>query len=178
MSRGVWRQEEFRTAWKALKGDAYDDAEYEAEWAKIDADGDGNLTVTELASFYGFDYETGGTNEMTDEQILQALAMQAAVDEMNAAAGKKKEEKAGTDKKERDATVKRINIDPKKKKKTYDDPKEELAVEFLELGHLSDVWKPEGHEDNSLDRMISNFAEKPFYIRSQDENNETILHKL
>ena len=52
------------------------DAEYDAVWAKIDADGDGNLTVKELATYYGFAWDESGdgvATEMSDEQILEAL---------------------------------------------------------------------------------------------------------
>ena len=59
--------------------------DFEAQWNKMDADGDGNLTVIELAKHYGFNLEGESSAGMTDEQILEALQMQAALVEMEAA---------------------------------------------------------------------------------------------
>lgn len=69
-------QEEFKIAYKIVyDGDENDfEAAYDIVWKKIDKDGDGNLTVDELSAFYGFDKD-GGTGEMSDDQILQALAV-------------------------------------------------------------------------------------------------------
>ena len=49
--------------------------EYNVVWDKIDADHDGNLTVKELATYYGFAWDDAGgvASEMSDEQILEAL---------------------------------------------------------------------------------------------------------
>ena len=70
-------QDEFKAVYMAMFEETKPD-EYEAIWKRIDADGDGNLTVKELASFYGFAWDdseggTGTAAEMTDEQILEAL---------------------------------------------------------------------------------------------------------
>ena len=53
--------------------DAAVDKEVDTAWNKMDGDGDGSLTVSELAKFYGFSLEEDKTNEMTDDQILEAL---------------------------------------------------------------------------------------------------------
>ena len=77
----VRAQEEFKEAYKLVyNGKPTEfEATYDKEWAKIDTDGDGNLTLKELVSFYGFkfneDGSMGDTTEMTDDQILQALAV-------------------------------------------------------------------------------------------------------
>ena len=89
--------------------------EFNAIWMKMDADGDGNLTVQELAKFYGFDLEGSSSTEMTDEQILQALQLQAALVEQNAEKDKKiQEEKKKAEEKEEEerkakGTEKKIN---------------------------------------------------------------------
>ena len=53
--------------------------DYNAVWDKIDADHDGNLTVKELATYYGFAWDDAGgvASEMSDEQILEALQVNA-----------------------------------------------------------------------------------------------------
>lgn len=74
-------QEEFKEAYKSVyDGPLKDfDEHYDFVWSKIDTDNDGNLTVDELAKFYGFGTgEDGEAGEMTDEQILQALAVRLA----------------------------------------------------------------------------------------------------
>ena len=52
--------------------------DFDAHWKVIDADGDGNLTMNELASHYGFNLDTNTANEMSDEQILEMLNVRAA----------------------------------------------------------------------------------------------------
>tara|TARA_B110000046_G_C12910379_1_gene362569 strand:- start:561 stop:866 length:306 start_codon:yes stop_codon:yes gene_type:complete len=65
-------QEEYKAAYLKAFPETKDE-EYETLWKKIDADGDGNLTVAELAKFYGFNVETGAAAEMDDEDILKML---------------------------------------------------------------------------------------------------------
>lgn len=55
--------------------------EFDAHWKKIDEDGDGHLTMSELAKFFNFKIDEDGNaymTEMTDEEILQVLAVGAA----------------------------------------------------------------------------------------------------
>jgi len=53
------------------------ESEFDKDWVNIDVNKDNNLQVSELASYYGFDYtKNEQKGEMTDEQILEALAMQ------------------------------------------------------------------------------------------------------
>ena len=60
-------------------------AEYDAVWEKIDKNHDGELSFEELSAHYGFKLSPSGSRkggsaaEMTDEQILEALQMQAAL---------------------------------------------------------------------------------------------------
>ena len=105
---GTVDKEEFRGAWALTKADelsavtrsaegkvtAVDmdefngkfGAEYDALWAKVDADNDGNLTAEELAKFYGFTWAevSGNAAEMSDDQILETLKLQAALESVSA----------------------------------------------------------------------------------------------
>ena len=62
--------------------------EYNVVWDKIDADHDGNLTVKELATYYGFAWDDAGgvASEMSDEQILEALQVRHTLQHASAAA--------------------------------------------------------------------------------------------
>ena len=80
--------------------------QYEAVWAAVDSDRSGDVTIDELADFYGFrigdDGELEETPEMTDEQILQALAMAAELSvapdgELEGRGGGLDEEREGED---------------------------------------------------------------------------------
>ena len=59
--------------------------EFEDIWAKIDINGDGNLQFEELAAYYGFSMSptcrrsSKPDENMTDEQILELLQLQAIV---------------------------------------------------------------------------------------------------
>lgn len=72
-------QEEFKPVYTGMFPDTTDE-QYEKIWKEVDKDGDGNLTVRELAEFYGFswDDENGSAADMTDEQILSVLAVSDA----------------------------------------------------------------------------------------------------
>jgi hypothetical protein len=75
---------------------------YDEVWKTIDKNGDGDLSFNELSSHYGYDStatEGKGDAEMSDEQILEALQMQATLQELQdakAAEKLKKEEEAAT----------------------------------------------------------------------------------
>ena len=51
------------------------DADYDKLWEKIDTDKSGDLSVKELATYFGYSIDGKGSVEMTDEQILQALQL-------------------------------------------------------------------------------------------------------
>lgn len=51
--------------------------EKEKIWHQMDADNSGDLTVQELAQFFGFNWEGEAATEMTDEQILEALQVRS-----------------------------------------------------------------------------------------------------
>ena len=51
--------------------------EKETTWVKMDSDKSGTLEVSELAAFFGFNWEGEAATEMTDDQILEALQVRA-----------------------------------------------------------------------------------------------------
>lgn len=111
-------QDEYKLAYLKMFPDTKNE-EYDAIWAKADADGDGNLTVEELAKYYGFSWDSEMTTEMTDEQILEALQMQAALADLSV---KKEEEKPKEEKPKepkKDSTIKNVNTDGKKASATH-----------------------------------------------------------
>ena len=60
--------------------------EFDAHWADMDTNGDGQLTFEELANYYGYGLKKSNTNlqAMSDEQILETLRLQAALVEAEA----------------------------------------------------------------------------------------------
>lgn len=53
------------------------EADFEVTWAAIDHNEDGQLSLEELARYYGFDLHANDNANMSDEQILDLLALQA-----------------------------------------------------------------------------------------------------
>ena len=145
---------------------------YEDTWKKMDADGDGNLTVKELAKYFGFDFDSNNTMEMTDEQILEALQMQAALEELNDKP-KKEEKPPAPAPTGRDTTIKMVNIE---KKKENADAAETMCVEFLELCQMKELVKADKTKE-SVDKMLDEYEAKPFKVRCEDEKAEMALHR-
>ena len=136
-------QEEFRAVYMKAFPDTKP-GDYDGVWAKIDVDGDNNLTVKELAKFYGFDTSSESTNDMSDDQILAALQMQVTMED---AKDEKEKEEAKSKEKEtktRDTTISIINVEKKKKEVSAEEGR---SVEFMELVQLGDLvslvpWPP------------------------------------
>ena len=85
---GIISKEEFKVPYMRLKQELTD-AQYDVLWKEqIDKNGDGELSVQELAAVFGFNLSPNairkGTaaDDMTDEQIMEALQMEAAMYEM------------------------------------------------------------------------------------------------
>jgi len=143
---------------------------YEAIWTRMDRDGDGNLTVHELADYYGFDLDRGVANEMTDEQILETLSMQAALDM-----------KVETDKKDHvigqstglDPSIMTVQI-PTHVSIGKTNPLKHSVITFLESCSIGDLSssKPEAP-------TVLKFLEEGIGpVRCQDGQAEMPLHKL
>ena len=97
--------EEFKIPWLKLFP-KLKEADFMEAWKQIDANGDGNLSMNELATYYGYDLNKNDDDqeEMSDEKILEALAMQAALVEMEEAAAKRKAEKEEAEAKSKKGT--------------------------------------------------------------------------
>lgn len=169
-------QEEFCTVYCQTFGLDLDDSK--DTWKKMDKDGDGNLTVDELAEFYGF--KTGEGEEtavdMTDDQITEALKLMsalqkmesdkaAAFDKAKAAEAEKKKEAEGDDGKK--STLKRVKMDDRKEE-------DKMQIEFLEACALGDI--KEDKDENGV--TVESCIKEKIDMRVEDEKGETALHKL
>eukprot|EP00908_Phaeocystis_cordata_P011086 Transcript_21927.p1 GENE.Transcript_21927~~Transcript_21927.p1 ORF type:complete len:387 (+),score=177.29 Transcript_21927:158-1318(+) len=176
-------KEEFKVPWMKLFP-KLTDAEFEVAWKKIDKDGDGNLSMNELAEYYGFNLSPSGqrggsrrgSEEMSDEQILEALQLQAALDELKAEEEKKAKQKAEEEEgkpssspkmarrkeKSSSAGVAMVRM-PAKITETCEDPN----VLFLQMCELGD------------EKAILEALKKPEQMsRIEDEKGEMPMHKL
>ena len=100
------------------------DADYDKLWEKIDTDKSGDLSVKELATYFGYSIDGKGSVEMTDEQILQALMMGAELEEQAPVKKESKEVEKNTGKAPpKDDTLKKVDDEkeavtpPKKEEK-------------------------------------------------------------
>lgn len=166
------RQEEFKSVYAEMFPNL-DADKVGAVWKQIDEDGDGNLTVQELAKFFGFNWDDSGTaSEMTDEQILNALQMHAALQEKNPKAQppQQKSEEPSSTAPSKDTTLTQINTDRKKNK----DPAavEDIITldEAIKLGDLVHVKD----EAPSVERLLA----KGIPVRYEDEKGEGPFHKF
>ena len=102
---GEVSKDEFRVPWMKLFP-KLTTADFEEVWAEIDADGDGNLSLQELARYYGFNLSPHaarrGSLGMTDEQILEALQLSATLAEMQEEKEARKREKEEQKKREQE----------------------------------------------------------------------------
>ena len=82
-------KEEFMIPWMKLFP-KLTRADFEKVWKDIDKDCSGTLSLPELAAYYGFNLSPSAkragdqTKDMTDEQIMEALQMSAALQEIAA----------------------------------------------------------------------------------------------
>jgi len=80
-------KDEFMVPWMKLFPKLHR-ADYEKVWKEIDKDESGTLSLPELAAYYGFNLSPSAkragdqTANMTDEQILEALQLSAALQEL------------------------------------------------------------------------------------------------
>ena len=77
-----------RRRWKKLFPKLKDE-DFDKAWLNIDGDGDGELSLQELASHYGFNLSPSANRRsaresMSDEQILETLQLSATLADMQA----------------------------------------------------------------------------------------------
>jgi len=150
-------------------------SDFESLWAEIDENKDNELSIEELCKYFGFDMKKAleakasnqnlGAEEMTDEQILEALQMQAALAELEAATKEKKESKIRTKSKglSRDGDIGIRVVKMPTKIMPGEIPKD---VAFLQACDLCDV--------GDIDAMLESGQD----VMMQDDRGETSLHKL
>ena len=150
---GTVSDQEFFAVWKDMNSGQFSgdeaalNAAAAAQWKIIDSDGDGNLTVQELATYYGFNFDMGVATAMTDEQILNVLAMQASLLAQEEDKAKKEKLQAAQaeakTKPERDKTIKTIVMDEGKRRrssKEIDDSASTSAhIDFLSCCKIGDL---------------------------------------
>ena len=100
-------KEEFMVPWMKLFPKLHR-ADYDKVWKEIDKDCSGTLSLPELASYYGFNLSPSAkragdqTANMTDEQIMEALQLSAALQEL---AEEKEQRRKDKEKEELDAVA-------------------------------------------------------------------------
>lgn len=175
---GTVEKEEFTSAYGKLMG-ITDADKLEKIWSGIDADGDGSLTTEELARFYGFDMDgEGGATEMSDEKILEALALQTQLEQDNQAAAEKlAAEKAAAAQQEtmlERNTLAKINLESCDKMGSSTEARQYQFLSCLTLGDLKHHAEGPKKGEPSAEKHL----EEKLHIRVEDEKGETPLHKL
>jgi len=78
---GIVHKHEFIAAYSTVYT-GYTAKEYQAVWAAIDRDKNGELSLDELAAYYGYSLDDLAEEEMSDETILELLEMQTKLAEL------------------------------------------------------------------------------------------------
>ena len=178
--------DEFKVPWLKLFP-KLKEPDFKVAWKRIDADGDGILSMTELASYYGFDLSTNsmskGEDLDDDMKILEALQMQAALAEMDD--DRKAKKKAEEESEKKAATAAGFSrrystsgafkaqrsssgvVSVKTPGKVTDDlgDKNVLFIQSCELG-----------DSKAVETALN--ADKAFTGRIEDDKGEMPLHKL
>ena len=142
------------------------DPEFDSLWKVIDKNGDNNLSFDELCEHFGVDLAEANDARieqlsMTDEKILEALQLQAVLDEEM----KKREEAEKTRKKtaaarRRTSGAMREGV---KLVKLSDTSVEAELLQECELGNM---------------RRVNELLSENTNVRIQDEKGEMVVHKL
>ena len=184
---GIISKEEFKVPYMRLKKDLTD-AQYDVLWKEqIDKNGDGELSVQELAAVFGFNLSPNairkGTaaDDMTDEQIMEALQMEAAMYEMKLESEARQAEKeaakaakkggGATGKKTSSDKLKRLGVTSVRMAKGAAQLKVSPEVCFLQDCELGDV-------DEIKKWLEGTHPEGVVELRLEDDKGEMPLHKL
>jgi len=173
---GVVNKVEFKTALLYLYPKTTDD-EYDKIWKSIDDDGSGTLEQEELATYFGFKWDDlakdledkKSMNEMSDDQILEALQMHQALRELE--------------------ETSRINASPEQvRNKKTTGPRRSRDNEFpLELVKMPTKITANGNDakieflqacEVGDEAEIKAALAKGVKVRIEDEKGEMPLHKM
>jgi len=163
---GQCSKAEFKGPYLAQFGQM-DDKEYDIVWKKIDTDSSGDVSVTELAAYFGFKFTADGKleptkDDMDDDDILAMLAMADNMSVLDAIpASAPRDKKVSTD--EKQIPVKLIT-----KAGKFDD----LERELLEEAMLDTATF------NKLTKIIDAMVAKKLTVRICDENQKLAVHHL
>jgi len=157
---GVCTKVEFKAAYVELmkkEGKTISDANYDQLWARLDKDGSNDVSVAELAGFYGYDIKAGALverDDMSDEDIMEMLALASllSVDVMP--------EPAKTPEKHEPCTM--VNL------KTGG---QSVEKDILELSQMGDC----GAVEELIDKVL---AEKRAMRIADAETGQTPLHMI
>jgi len=141
-------------------------------WKRMDVNGDGNLTCQELADYYGFNLESGVANEMTDEQILETLQMQATLDIESKIQVTGDEKTAQVPIAARDASIVVYKLGGQEFRKQRE-PEAQAATEFLEACMIGDLTNVDASKPT-----VMSYLRRNGNVRVQDQKSEMPLHKL
>jgi len=147
-------------------------AEFDAVWSEMDKNKDNELSTQELATYYGFKLNSDGDEGMTDEQILEALQMQAQLVELQEASEKTRKSLTPQAKetKKVSATRNSSGVTTIKMPTRTSASVEDLQILFLqacELGDKADV-----------DKRLSAEGSSAVNILLEDDKGEMAMHKL
>lgn len=164
---GKVEEGEYKVVYKKMNPTATD-ADFQAHWRTIDRDGSGDLTVDELARFYGYAWDGESASEMSDDQILEALQLHAMLQEVKPVEEAKKNPSKPTSV-ARDTSIAIFTKDAKKNALIEGFEKMQELEAALTLGDI--VKKNDGSDVESL-------LDGGVKVRFMDVNGEMPLHKL
>lgn len=170
-NNGTVDEAEYRVVFMRMNP-AATERKFQEAWKAIDIDGDGSLTVEELARHFGYSWDGESACEMTDEQILEALQMHALLLENEEAKRRQKEAqpKEKPSAINRDKTLTQYFSDPKKNKTIDGFELFQRLDEALMLGDI--LTKSDGSDAQSV------LGQPGLKVRFIDTEGKMPLHKL
>lgn len=134
-----------------------------------------SISLTQLADYYGFNLEAGVANEMTDEQILETLQMQAALDIETALqpSSKPEDEAVIVRNTASVSAIPMVNIASSPNAREKMSATDVVAIRFLENCVLGDLVSKDTAKETVMAYLLHGGN-----VRMQDYQSEMALHKL
>uniref|UniRef100_A0A7S3AVP7 EF-hand domain-containing protein n=1 Tax=Haptolina ericina TaxID=156174 RepID=A0A7S3AVP7_9EUKA len=165
---GKCSKEEFKEPYMKVQGKKISKAEYDKLWEKIDTDKSGDVSVKELAAYYGFEIGLNGKviekaeDEMDDDSILEALRMAALLSvEPEKVPEEPREKKPSIA--EKQVRVKSVHM----KGIAEPDNLERILLEECQIGDVTKVAA-----------VADKIAAKGMSVRVEDDQGKMPLHLL